>query len=169
MKMYHGSFNERVLDRVVQLLGKTNQFNLTSRRHDPEQVRRFMNRPGVWTQYFRLTDCYGDNGIIGVMIAVPCALDPSVWEVDTFLMSCRVIGRGVEAYMAAVLLRAAKSAGCVKVRGLFLRTTKNEQVIRLYQKLGFQPDKAWANEGSAYVYDLATQPITESSAITPAE
>lgn len=161
MRMHHGSFNGQVLDRVVQLLGKTNQFNLTTRRHNLAEVQALMARAGSWTQYFRLTDCYGDNGIVGLMIAVPLAEDPDVWEVDTFLMSCRVIGRRAEDYMLRTLLLAAKSAGRTEVRGIYLPTAKNGLAANIYQAFGFAPDTEYAGPGIAYRWNLVSQEVPE--------
>lgn len=106
-----GPLNEAVLARVVQLIGKTNQFNLTTRRHSEQEVRRMMASSDCWTHYFKVRDRFGDNGLIGVMIAKKDAGDSDVWEIDTWLMSCRVIGRQLEKFMLATLVEAAKSRG----------------------------------------------------------
>jgi FkbH-like protein len=160
MRMHHGVFSEQVIERVAQLLGKTNQFNLTTRRHNLEQVRKFMQANEGWTQYFQLTDAYGDNGIVGLIIAVPAANQERMWEIDTFLMSCRVIGRRAEDYMLRTLLLAAKSAGCTKIRGVYLPTPKNGLAAEVYPRFGFVPE-ASASLGQTYVWNLATQPILE--------
>lgn len=135
MKVTHGVFDSRVFERVVQLLGKTNQFNLTTRRHSREQVTKFMANPEVWTQWFRLQDRFGDNGLVGLLIAVPAG--EQTWEIDTFLMSCRVIGRDMEKYMMATLLHEAGRRGIRRVMGRYVPTTKNAMVSDLYPQLGF--------------------------------
>ena len=160
MTVSRGEFSDHVFDRVVQLLGKTNQFNLTTRRHSAETVRALMNDRRAWTQYFRLVDCYGDNGIVGLAIACECG--PAEWEIDTLLMSCRVIGRRLEDFMIRTLLEAAQAAGCERVRGLFQPTAKNGIVADFYPRLGFGEDSARARgPGRVYFWDLAGRPFPE--------
>lgn len=159
MRLHHGAFNDQVFDRVVQLLGKTNQFNLTTRRHNAGQVRRFMAADGGWTRYFRLTDTYGDNGIIGLIIVVPA--EPRTWEIDTMLMSCRVIGRRAEDAMLRTVLLAARDAGCTSVRGVFIPTAKNELAAEVYPRFGFEPDPKFSGPGRAYVWNLAARPVPD--------
>ena len=153
MTVYRGKFSDHVFDRVVQLLGKTNQFNLTTKRHSTETVRSMMADKRVWTQHFRLVDCYGDNGIVGLVVARES--EPSEWEIDTFLMSCRVIGRRLEDFMMGTLLDAAKGAGCKRVRAQYLQTPKNNLVMDLLPNLGFAPDPDWKGAaGKGYFKEL---------------
>jgi FkbH-like protein len=133
----HGPVNDHVLARVVQLLGKTNQFNLTTRRHSEARLRTFLADPGAWTQCFRLADKFADNGLVGVMVALPSTEDPRAWELDTWLMSCRVIGRQLENFMFNTLLAAARAEGIATLHGVYLPTAKNGMVADLYQDLGF--------------------------------
>lgn len=169
MRMYHGPFDAQVIGRVVQLLGKTNQFNLTTRRHSMEQVRQMMERSDVWTRHFRLTDVYGDNGIIGLLIAVPDAHSADVWEIDTFLMSCRVIGRQAEDFMLVKLLQAARAAGVTKVRGIYLPTAKNGLVAEVLPRFGFRREEGYQGDGVAYIWDVQQQPVPAVSAIADME
>lgn len=153
MRMHHGPFNGAVHDRVVQLLNKTNQFNVTTRRHGPAEVAAFRANPAVWTQYFRLVDCFGDNGIIGLMLARP-AEAADIWEIDTLLMSCRVLGRQAEEFMMATLLAAAKERGIARVRGRYLPTAKNGMVADLFSRLGFMEESRMADGAATYVWDV---------------
>lgn len=139
MEVTCGTVNQKVLDRVAQLIGKTNQFNLTCRRHSKEQVLRLIEDEQAWTQWFRLSDRYGDNGLVGVMIAVTDQSRPHCWLVDTFLLSCRVIGRGLEQCMLALLLKAARERGIKEIVGEYVATARNEQVADLYPRYGFSP------------------------------
>lgn len=160
MRVSRGAFGDAVFDRVTQLLGKTNQFNLTTRRHSREQVRQFASDGGTWTQWFRLEDRFGDNGLVGVMIATSMASDAQAWEIDTFLMSCRVIGRRMEDYMAAVLLDAARARGLRRVVGRYFPTAKNGMVASLYERLGFERvpvASAEAGGAGTFVFDLAVK------------
>jgi FkbH-like protein len=138
MEAISGRFNESVLARVVQLIGKTNQFNLTSRRHSEEAIRRMMSSEEYWTQYFKLRDRFGDSGLVGVLIArlVP---DSSVtWEIDSWLMSCRVIGRGMESFMLGTLIAAARDKQIKYIKGIYVPTPKSAMVSGLYTQFGFQ-------------------------------
>jgi FkbH-like protein len=138
MEVAHGPVSAGNLARVAQLVSKTNQFNLTTRRHPPEALRQFAADPAGWTQAFRLKDRYGDNGLVGVVIAVPAG--ESAWEIDTFLMSCRVIGRGLRRYMLATLLKTARERGITRVTGLYAPTPKNAMVAAMYPDAGFAPE-----------------------------
>ena len=103
--------DEADLMRVVQLLGKTNQFNLTTRRHTREDVLRLLALPDAIGLTVRVADRFGDHGLIGVLIAAAADDDPRTLRVDTWLMSCRVIGRTVEEFFVAELLEARRTAG----------------------------------------------------------
>jgi FkbH-like protein len=133
-----GPFTDQVLARVVQLLGKTNQFNLTTRRHNEQRVRQMMASDRWWTQYFKLCDRFGDHGLIGVMIAAAADGDPATWELDTWLMSCRVIGRQMEDCMLDTVVEAARAAGASRLMGRYVPTPKNALVRDLYQRMGFR-------------------------------
>ena len=132
----HGPFDEATLPRVAQLVGKTNQFNLTSRRHSLEELRRFSQSEKHWTHWFRLQDKFGDSGIIGVIVAVDDG--ESNWRVDTLLMSCRVMGRGMEQFMIQTLVAEARKRGIDKLVGVYCRTPKNSVVEKFYAKVGFR-------------------------------
>ncbi len=158
MEAEMGPVNEAVLARVVQLLGKTNQFNLTTRRHGESEVRQMMASPRWWTQYFKLRDRFGDNGLIGLMIAREADDAPATWEIDTWLMSCRVIGRKMEELMFATLAQAAQERGIRRVRGVYTATAKNAMVADLYPALGFTANGAVAGS-QIFEFDLLAQPI----------
>ena len=154
MEAEAGPFDETVLARVVQLLGKTNQFNLTTRRHGEEQVRDMMASEDWWTQWFKLSDRFGDNGLIGVMIARRLGDEAASWQIDTWLMSCRVIGRQMERFMLKVLCEAAAAQGAGKVRGVYIPTPRNEMVAHLYRDLGFEPVDGAPGVEQHYELDL---------------
>ncbi len=129
-------FNDADLDRIVQLINKTNQFNLTTRRYSREEVKALMASPDYWTCSVRLSDRFGDSGLVGVIIA---RREPARWYIDTWLMSCRVLGRGVEALMLHTLAQAARDDGATELEGRFIPTAKNGLVADLFPKLGFAP------------------------------
>jgi FkbH-like protein len=121
--------------RIVQLINKSNQYNLTTRRYTDPEVTAAENDPEVFTLQVRLADIFGDNGMISVVICRPG--DPGVWEIDTWLMSCRVLGRRVENMVLREILAHAREAGISKLVGAYLPTDRNKLVIDHYAKLGF--------------------------------
>jgi FkbH-like protein len=154
--------------RVVQLIGKTNQFNLTGRRRGDAEVAALAADPATTVLCLRLADRFTDHGLVGVVIAVQRG---TVLDIDTWLMSCRVIGRTLEDETAAVLVGEARRRGCTLLRGRYLPTAKNGLVAELYPRLGFVPadgaddplgDAAGGTEGAAqpagstWVLDVAT-------------
>jgi FkbH-like protein len=126
------------LERVVQLIGKTNQFNLTSRRHSSDQVRQLLNHPATIGQSLRLTDRFGDYGLVSVLLAVENGpADPQTLRIDTWLMSCRVIGRTAEEFFFNMLLQEARRRGVDRLLGEYIPTAKNGLTKDLYDRLGF--------------------------------
>src|SRR5581483_277004 len=116
-------------------INKTNQFNLTTRRYTEEQVRQLAADPNGWAAAFHLADRMGEYGLIGVVI---CVLDaPHRWEIDTWLLSCRALGRQMEKFMFDRLVEAAQSHGVRELVGVYRRTAKNAVVAGLYEQLGF--------------------------------
>jgi FkbH-like protein len=143
--------------RIAQLINKTNQFNLTTRRYTEAEVVALEANDAAFTLQVRLADRFGDLGMIGVVICHPSKIDDAAWEIDTWLMSCRVLGRKVE---EAMLAQVAAEAGARKMQrliGLYIPTAKNGMVADHYKKLGFcqvDSDKArttWALELADYV------------------
>lgn len=170
MKAEIGPFDEVALPRVVQLIGKTNQFNLTTRRYSVEQVRHIAESSNYWTQYFKLRDRFGDNGLVGVMIVSVFKDAPSIWDIDTWLMSCRVIGRQFEQLMLETLIDDALSSGVKVIRGCYIKTAKNGMVADLYDKLGFKRCTQDNNDEVHYILDLTVAPpkISHSVRVTRA-
>ncbi len=131
------------LARVVQLVGKTNQFNLTTRRHVLERVVAMTQDPRGVSMAVRVTDRFGDHGLVAVLIAVPD--DDGALRVDTWLMSCRVIARGVEDFCFAMTLQGAAKLGYERIRGEYIPSAKNAQVAELYVRLGLTEEDAGAD------------------------
>jgi FkbH-like protein len=146
-------FDELNLSRIVQLIGKTNQFNVTAKRHSVGEVREFMADDRFLTLYLRLQDRFGDHGLVALLIAEQ---DDDVIELDSWLMSCRVIGRTVEDAMFHQLWQLAKQRGCRYIRGRFIPTKKNGIVRELFARLGFDAESE--RDGVAtWIYDLTTK------------
>lgn len=122
------------LARAAQLTQKTNQFNVTTRRYTEQRLAELASTPG-WSIYtVRVRDRFGDNGLVGVMIT---SSDGDACEIDSFLMSCRVISRTVETAMLAFLVDSCRARGLACLRGWFLPTAKNAPAADLYRKHGF--------------------------------
>jgi FkbH-like protein len=121
--------------RIVQLINKSNQYNLTTRRYTDPEVATAEDDPEVFTLQVRLVDVFGDNGMISVVICRPGKADS--WEIDTWLMSCRVLGRRVEHMVLREVLDHARAAGIHKLSGTYLPTDRNKLVVDHYEKLGF--------------------------------
>ncbi|MGA9670283.1 MAG: HAD-IIIC family phosphatase [Terracidiphilus sp.] len=128
-------FDETGRARIVQLINKSNQYNLTTRRYTDPEVAAADSDPEVFTLQVRLADIFGDNGMISVVICRPA--DPEVWEIDIWLMSCRVLGRKVEHMVLGEILQHARAAGIRKLRGVYKPTERNKLVVDHYAKLGF--------------------------------
>jgi FkbH-like protein len=121
--------------RIVQLINKSNQYNLTTRRYTEPEVTGAEKDPEVFTLQVRLTDIFGDNGMISVVICRPG--DPAVWKIDTWLMSCRVLGRKVEHMVLREILQHARATGIGRLVGVYRPTDRNKLVVDHYAKLGF--------------------------------
>jgi FkbH-like protein len=152
MKAVVQPFDELHLPRIVQLIGKTNQFNLTTRRHSLPAIRQFMADSQCVHFYLKLRDRFAEHGLVGVMIAMKRA---DVLEIDTWLMSCRVIGRGVEALMLSCLCARASDIKCTRLRGFYVPTAKNSMVQNTFQRYGFTADGVGdAQQQSSWTYDI---------------
>ncbi|MEO5331937.1 MAG: HAD-IIIC family phosphatase [Magnetococcus sp. YQC-5] len=124
------------LSRTAQLTQKTNQFNLTTYRYTEEEVARRMADPDWLVMTVQVTDRFGDNGIVGVMMAKRLARENKL-DVDTFLLSCRVIGRTVETAMLACLCEQARDMGLNGILGRVIPSAKNAPSQMMYQNHGF--------------------------------
>ena len=123
------------LARVAQLTQKTNQFNLTTRRYSEQQVSEMASRPGWQVLSITVRDRFGDHGLVGVAITRD---ESQQCEIDTFLLSCRVIGRSVETALLSHLAVQAASRQCRQIVGRFLPTKKNAPARDFYAQHGFQ-------------------------------
>lgn len=122
--------------RAAQLTRKTNQFNLTTRRYAEQDIVDLAERPDHVIYVARAGDRFGDHGTVALAVA---RTGPDAWELDTFLLSCRVIGRGVETALLASLVRLAARRGAPRVNGEFLPTAKNAPAARFFADHGFTP------------------------------
>jgi FkbH-like protein len=134
MKVTIGAIDAATLPRVVQLLGKTNQFNVTTRRHGESELAAML-RDGAIGLWMRVADRYGDHGLVGVAIAAPT--DGAAFRVDTFLMSCRVLGRQAEDALLHVLATRVAGRGATALLGEFIPSKKNAPAAGFFAGAGF--------------------------------
>lgn len=157
MKAVVQPFDDLTLPRIAQLLGKTNQFNLTTRRHGMGELKQFIADPNCVHYSLTLSDRFADHGLVSLIIAVK---DGDALDIDSWLMSCRVIGRTVEAELLSHLCRRAEEMGCTRLRGTHIPTAKNGMVKEIYAKFGFEKVSD-INGTTVWEYDLSQNgPIT---------
>jgi FkbH-like protein len=134
MRLIWKTFDRLGLSRIVQLINKTNQFNLTTKRYTEAEILDVMADDRAFGLQLRLLDRFGDNGIIAIVIGRLTGAD---CQIDTWLMSCRVLGRGVEAATLNLIAAQAAAMGAERLIGTYIPTAKNPMVADHYQKLGF--------------------------------
>ncbi len=138
-----GEFN---ISRIAQMTQKTNQFNLTCRRYTDSDIRSFLaDGWKIWC--IGVADRFGDSGITG------CAM-VSGDTIDTFLLSCRILGKGIEKAFLKQLLSLLKEDGLKSVRAQYIPSAKNAQVQDFYERCGFKCVAQGPDGGKSYVFDL---------------
>lgn len=130
-----GAFDAPHAERITQLINKTNQFNLTTRRYTAAEVEGIMADPAYITLYGRLVDKFGDNGLVTAMIG---HIQDNVLDMDLWIMSCRTFKRRLEHAMFDELVRRAAAAGVEKIVGHYYPTAKNLLVRDFYATIGFE-------------------------------
>jgi len=120
--------------RISQLISKSNQFNLTTRRYSETEIAAMQSNADVFAIQARLEDIFGDNGMISAVI---CRQAGPSWEVDTWIMSCRVLGRRVEEALLQYLVQQARLRGISEIIGRYIPTARNGLVRDHYAGLGF--------------------------------
>jgi len=147
------SFSEKVRARVYQLVQKSNQFNLTTIRYSMEDLQRIERDNSRIGLTFRLRDRLSDSGLIAVIVLhFP---EEHSCEIETWLMSCRVLNRGVEATTMREVVRCAEARGTTVIKGKFRPTSKNEMVANLYTQFGFQLEKSGNPDEQLYTLELS--------------
>lgn len=146
------------LARAAQLTQKTNQLNMTTRRFNETELTDLLAQPGWSGWVLRAADRFGDNGIVGVAMTHTTG---TICEIDTFLLSCRVIGRRIETAFLAFLADTAMSAGVVELRGWILPTAKNLPARQIYQQSGMV---RWEIKGDNELWGIK---FSEASIVSP--
>lgn len=149
------SFSNAYLTRITQLINKTNQFNLTTQRHTQAEIEAITANQQQIKLYGRLTDKYGDNGLISVVIA---EIKERECHIRLWLMSCRVLKRDMELAMLDSLVHHCLAAGVRELFGYYYATAKNQMVAKHYEQLGFsltqqkEQDSVWKLTLQNYQY-----------------
>ena len=136
MKAVSAPFDAFHIPRIAQLTQRSNQFNLRTVRYSEEEVAAIAADERFITRYYTLSDRFGEHGLIAVVILEK---REDCLFVNEWLMSCRVLKRGMEQFIADSIISAARQAGFDKVRGEYIPTAKNAMVKDLYQSMGFKP------------------------------
>ncbi|NOT38929.1 MAG: HAD-IIIC family phosphatase [Alphaproteobacteria bacterium] len=161
MRMTITPFDRIGRARITQLINKSNQFNLTTRRYNEHDVARLEGDPAFLAWQVRLSDTFADNGMIAVVIVHKEAAVR--WRIDTWLMSCRVLERGVEQTIMKELVDLARSQGCEELWGEFLKTERNALVTDFYDRMTFKPvEPAASNGDKRYVLKVSEFALLKS-------
>jgi FkbH-like protein len=146
------SFAPVYMDRITQLTNKTNQFNLTTRRYTKAEMEAVAADPQYLTLYGRLADVFGDNGLISIVIGR--RKEQSLY-IELWLMSCRVLKRGMEDAMLDALVLRAQQAGVDTIIGEYIATARNSMVAEHYATMGFTALPGGTAEQSSWSLDIS--------------
>jgi FkbH-like protein len=146
MRAEIGLFKPVYLERIAQLINKTNQFNLTTRRYTFAEIEAIYKDDNYIGIYGRLSDRFGDNGLVSIILG---RRDGEVLHLDLWLMSCRVLKRDMELAMLDALVERTAAAGIRTVMGYFISSRKNAMVADHFEKMGFQRSPANAEQGQS--------------------
>lgn len=150
IKLIIKNANNFTIPRISQLTLKTNQFNLTTKRYQEEEVHKFVSNPHYWVGCAQIEDKFGDNGITGVFIVKK---ENKEWLIDTFLLSCRIMGRGIEDGLLGHIIQVAKIQGIDIIRAEFIPTKKNKPSETFLSDYGFKKNNNY------WTYDVKNNPI----------
>jgi FkbH-like protein len=146
-----GPFRPVYLERITQLVNKTNQFNLTTRRFTSAEIEAIAQGTDFVTVYGRLADKFGDNGLVSVVVGQ--VVDETV-EINLWLMSCRVLKREMELAMFDALVEQCQLRGIRKIVGVYIPSKKNSMVAGHYASLGFSSMGGDFRERELWCFDV---------------
>ena len=135
MQIEFAPFDAMGRKRIAQLINKTNQFNVTTRRYTEKQVAAMEGSTAHYTLQVAVRDRFGDNGTIAIVI---CDVGADEWAIDTWLMSCRVLNRQIEEAICNRIVADAKRARATRLTGVFIPTERNGIAKDLFARLGFE-------------------------------
>lgn len=147
-----GSIPPVYLERCTQLVNKSNQFNLTTRRYTPAEVEELSQDRDRVALYGRLRDRFGDNGLVSVIFG---SFRDQVLHVDLWVMSCRVLKRGMEYAMFDAVIEECLERGVRKIVGVYIPTKKNAMVAGHYSELGFRPSGEILTDRTVWEFEIS--------------
>jgi len=162
MKAEIKPFSPVYMARIAELTNKSNQFNLTTKRCSQAEIEAFASDPSYITLYGRLEDKFGDNGVVAVTFGHE---EDGVFHIDLWLMSCRVLKRGMEFAMMDELISEAKSRNITKIKGYYYPTAKNKMVSDFYALQGFTKINETEDGSTEWLLDLAEPHKSGNTAI----
>lgn len=158
MELKITSLDEFNVSRIAQMTQKTNQFNLTTHRYTEPDLRKFASEG--WLIYcLSVKDKFGDNGITGAILLKPYS---GAYEIDTLLLSCRILGKGIEHAFLSVILNILNQKGIRELKAFYMPTEKNAQVAFFYDKAGFSLDAQDSLGNKSYLFIIKEKRIIES-------
>ena len=155
-------FEKIYMSRIAQLTNKSNQFNLTTRRYSQEEIEEIAENKNYYTLYGRLSDKFGDNGVVSVVI---CKKEAEELQIILWLMSCRVLKRGMEYAMMDEVISYCVKEKIPVIRGYYYPTAKNEMVKNFYQLQGFTMTTEDVNGNTEWVLNVSKDISRKNTAI----
>ncbi len=143
------------MERLVQLVNKTNQFNLTTLRYSQEEMQNIVANSSKKVYLYRVEDCFGDYGLVSAAIVDLAGETPFIEE---WVLSCRVMGKQVEDALLGYMEADLQAAGYGQLRGRYVPTAKNKPVEQLYDRLGYQLVSQDSGGEKEYCLRLADRP-----------
>ncbi len=159
MRSHHSEFDRAHLQRITQLINKSNQFNLTGLRMKEAEVVAMMGNPQIYTQYFNLQDKFTDHGLVALVMLEK--RDQELFILN-WLMSCRILGRGLEKFVQNWIYKTAKQIGVAQIRGRYVPSGRNKLVEKHYPNLGYSAIPAQFPEDNEWYLDLNSTVQTQT-------
>lgn len=161
--------NEKTLTipRAAQLTQKTNQFNLTTKRYTETEIQNFISNKEFFIRSFLVKDKFGEYGETGLIIIKKDIKNQSL-DIDTLLMSCRVIGRKIEMFFIDHIIKEFIKSPFKTIQGKYIRTAKNDQVKNFYDSINFECTESNENE-KCYLLELTDYNAIEKKFINIVE
>ena len=155
-----------IMTRLAQLTQKTNQFNLTTKRYSESDLYALLEK-NYMIMSISVSDRFGDSGITGLII-ISKDYKQKTADIDTFLMSCRILGKGIEEAFLLAVMQMIKDQGINKLFGHYVPTVKNEQVKEFYDRMGFTiiKDNTVPEDSKYYCIDLTEKDFKVKSYYT---
>lgn len=160
------SFAPVYMSRIAQLTNKSNQFNLTTRRCTQAELEELAEDPNYITLYGKLMDKFGDNGVVSVVFGHTDPQNPQKFDIDLWLMSCRVLKRDMEYAMMDELIRICREKGIEEIWGYYYPTAKNRMVKNFYGDQGFEKQTEADDGSSVWKMNLNIVRQSKNRAIT---